>query len=63
VIEKEIFKCGVQVDAPILVLCQSCGVMYEFTVAKGLCPLCGSKDHRSVIVALQIGSKVLEERK
>ena len=45
-------------NVPILVICQSCGVVYDFSIAKGQCPVCGCNEHKSVVVNFQVGSEI-----
>ena len=57
--EKMISKYDIS-NVPILVICQSCGAVYDFSIAKGQCPICGSNEHKSVVVNFQMGGEIME---
>jgi len=50
------------VEVPVLVVCKDCGVIYDYRIAKETCPLCGSKNHRSLHVEFMLGSAMMTVR-
>lgn len=49
---------------PIIVICESCGVVYDYVTAEEKCPNCGDSKHRVLSVMFYKGSQVYKaERK
>jgi len=48
-------------DCALLVVCESCGIVYEYNIAKECCPQCGSSDHRTLFVSVTVGSVILRD--
>ena len=49
--------------APILVMCEACGNIYEWIRANKQCPVCGSEEHKSIFIMILVGSEVKEVRR
>lgn len=48
--------------APIIVVCNSCGVLYDYVRANKSCPVCGSTDHRTLFISFGLGSPIMYVR-
>ena len=43
-----------EVEVADIVVCEECGILYDFRLAGGKCPVCGSEKHKGLGIALSL---------